>query len=364
MSWSLWLFGGARRGGIVPLKLRLASLACVLVLGVGCPCVRGAVNASPSLRWWLFSTFGAQRMCPEMLKKGAPLKLSPNGNTIGRFFPTRCQHEVHDDRRTVTIHFGGSGYAWTPVAGRMGFSVDAAIEYAFDFYMAEDAVYVWAKNPRTISGPDFQVGSVENKVVDWATKSPVGYMVNTFGSQIVQSHLASGFTVVHTDDGDEFTLGILQPPARPKRPYDTSEGDRFVFANETTEVRNNQVDFLGPFEVADDDQALFLRMRVEGPPLDVMILHRGTGDLWREGLQRGAPLQPPPNPPIFAFVAPPGQDVRRKVRLPMGQYFVVVDNSNAVGVVAPPWNPLSVVGGNLATVSYLAELGDEDDDFE
>ena len=360
MNWGLWLFSGAWGGA----ALRVVSLLAVLVLGVGCPCLRGPINASPSLRWWLFSNFGAQRVCPEMLKKGAPLKLDPNGNTIGRFFPTRCKHEIHDDRRTMTIHFGGSGYAWTPIAGRMGFSVDASIEYAFDFYMAEDAVYVWAKNPRTIHGPDFQVGSVENKVVDWASKSPVGYMMNTFGSQIVQSHLASGFTVVHTDDGDEFTLGILQPPARPKRPYDTSEGDRFVFANETTEVRNNQIDFLGPFEVADDDQALFLRMRVQGPPIDVMVLHRGTGDLWREGLQKGAALGPPPAPAILGLPLQPGQDAKKKVKLPIGQYYVVVDNSSAVGVVAPPWNPLSVVGGNLAVVSYLAELGDEDDEFD
>jgi hypothetical protein len=362
MSWNVWMLGG-RTQRVVPLRLRLLGLLAVLVLGVGCPCVRGAVNASPSLRWWLFSNFGAQRVCPEMLKRGAPLKLSPGGNSIGRFFPSRCRHEVHDDRQTMTLHFGGTGYAWTPVAGRVGFSVDASIEYAFDFFMAEDAVYVYAKNPRVLKGPDFQIGTVENKVVDWATKSPVGYMANTFGNQIVQSHLASGFTVVHTDEGDEFTLGILTPPARPPKPFDTSE-DRYVFANETTEIRHNQVDFLGPFEVADDDQAMFLRLRVSGPSVDVMIMHRGTGDLWREGLQKGAPLAAPPQPPIIGFSMPPGREVRQKVRLGMGQYYVVVDNSDRVGAVAPPWNPLAVVGGNLAVVSYVAELGDEDDDFE
>jgi hypothetical protein len=34
-----------------------------------------------------------------------------------------------------------------------------------------------------------------------------------------------------------------------------------------------------------------------------------------------------------------------------------------VGTVSPPWNPLSVVGANLALVSYTAEVGDSDDDF-
>jgi hypothetical protein len=364
MSWSVWLCGGGRaRQRVVPLRLRLLGLLGVLVLGVGCPCLRGPINASPSLRWWLFSNFGAQRACPEMLKKGASLKLSPDGNTIGRFFPSRCRHEVNDDRRSMTLHFGGTGYAWTPIAGRVGFAVDASVEYSFDFYMAEDAVYVWATNPRTVFGPEFKIGSVENKLVDWASKSPVGYMMNTFGTQIVSSQLASGFTVVHTDEGDDFTLGILKPPARPKHPFNTSK-DRYVFGNETTELRNNQVDFLGPMEVADDDQALFLRLRVLGPAVDVLVIHRGTGDLWREGLQNGAPLAPPPQPPLFAFPAQPGRDIKQKIRLPVGQYYVVVDNSSAVGVVSPPWNPLSVVGGNLATVSYLAALGDEDEDFD
>jgi hypothetical protein len=347
-----------------PLRLRLLSLLAVLLLGVGCPCLRGPINASPSLRWWLFSTFGAQRMCPEMLKKGAPLRLSQGGNVIGRFFPSRCTHQVNDDRRTVTIQFGGTGFAWTPVAGRVGFSMDATIEYAFDFRMTEDAVYIWATNPRTLQGPEFQVGAIENKVVDWATSiSPVAYMANTFGTQIVSSHLASGFTVIHTDRGDDFTLGILQPPARPVRPFDTGKGDRVAMANETTEVRNGQVDFLGPFEVVDDDQALFLRMRLQGPAVDVLVLHRGTADLWREGLQKGAPLAPPHEPAILGFPLQPGAEQRRKIKLRKGQYTVVIDNSDRVGVVAAPWNPLSVVGGNLATVSVLAELGDEDDDF-
>jgi hypothetical protein len=361
MSWNVWMFGGSDRK-IVPLRLRVISLLAVLMLGVGCPCLRGPINASPSLRWWLFSNFGAQRVCPEMLKRGAPLKLSPGGNSIGRFFPSSCRHEIHDDRQTMTLHFGGTGYAWTPIAGRVGFSVDVSVEYAFDFNMTEDAIYVWAKNPRTVSGPDFKIGTVENKVVDWATKSPVGYMANTFGNQIVSSQIASGFTVVHTDDGDDFTLGIIMPPARPKHPFNATE-DRYVFANETTEIRYNQVDFLGPFEVADDDQAMFLRMRVNGPPVDVMVMHRGTGDLWREGLQKGAALGPPPQPPLMGFSIPAGREVKQKVRVAPGQYYVVVDNSDRVGAVNPPWNPLAVVGGSLAVVSYIAELADHDEDF-
>jgi hypothetical protein len=346
-----------------PLLVRIGMLVLAGLLAVGCPCLRGPINASPGLRWWLFSNFGAQRMCPEMLKRGAPLKLTPDGNTIGRFFPTTCQHEVNDQSQTVTIHFGGTGFAWTPIAGRVGFSASASVEYRMDFFMAEDAVYVWAKTNRILRGPDFEMGAVENRVVDWARRTPVGYMANTFGNQIVSSQLASGFTVVHMDEGDEFAIGILTPPQRPKKPFDTEEGDRYVFANETTEIRHNQIDLLGPLEVGDEEQALFLRLRLEGPAVDVLVLHRGTGDLWRDGLQRGAPLGPPPNPPLNAFVLQPGAEQRKKIRLPKGHYFVVVDNSDRVGIVNPPWNPLAMVGGNAAVLSYTAEVGDEDDDF-
>ena len=72
-------------------------MASLLALGTSsCGLFRNSVNASPELRWFLFSNFGAQRMCPEMLKRGAPLKLTPNGNAIGRFFPERCTTQVND----------------------------------------------------------------------------------------------------------------------------------------------------------------------------------------------------------------------------------------------------------------------------
>src|SRR6187551_2966759 len=101
--------------------------AWLLVMGLvamglaGCALFRGAVNQSPELRWWLFSTFGASHLCPEMLVRSAPLRLLPGGNVIGRLFPTGCQHRVDEQRRTISLEFTGTGYAWTPLAGRVGF---------------------------------------------------------------------------------------------------------------------------------------------------------------------------------------------------------------------------------------------------
>jgi hypothetical protein len=339
---------------------RLAVLLLVGLGAAGCGLFRGAVNASPGLRWWLFSHFGAEKMCPEMLKRGAPLQLVQGGDTLGRFFPNACRTEVSDERETVTIHFAGTGYAWTPIAGRMGFSVSAGVEYRPDFQMTEDAVYVWARVNRVLYGPTFAIGSVENPLADWAARSPAGYLASTFGGQIVESKLASGFTVIRSSEGDDFSLGILMPPAKPPHPFGLGSDDRVMLANETTDVRPGQVDFLGPLEVAESGQALFVRFKVAGPAVDVLVMQRGLADPWREALQRGAPLAPPAAPPMSAFVVQPNVEQRQRLRLPPGQYYLVADNSDRVGAVAPPWSPISMLGGGAAVISYSVELGEAD----
>jgi hypothetical protein len=341
------------RAAIVLLGLGLASLLA------GCGWLKGPINASPALRWWLFSNFGASRMCPEMLKRSTPLRLAAGGNAVGRFFPEQCHVAVNDQAQTVTIDFSGTGYGWTPVAGRVGFWAGAAIEYRMDIFLDDDAVYIWARTARILKGPEFKMGSIEYKLANFAAQGPGGYLLNTFGAQLMQSQLAAGFTVVHTDDGDEFALGHLSPPQRPPSPF-TKGDDRFVFANEVTEVRNEQVDFLGPFEVVNGDQALFLRLIVTGPAVDVLIVSRSTGDVWRSGLQLGTPLGPPPQPPLSTWSVQPGGEQKQMLRLPPGQYYAVIDNSSRVGSVNPPWNPLGVVGGNVAVVAYIAELGEVD----
>lgn len=328
------------------------------ILAFGCGLFRGAVNASPSLRWWLFSHYGAERICPEMLKRGAPLRLVPQGNAIGRFFPRYCQHQINESQRLLTLQFSGTGYAWTPLAGRMGFAVDAAVEYRPDFQMTDDYVYIWAKTNRILSGPTFSIGSVENKLVDWATRTPIGYLASTFGGQVVESQLASGFTVLHGDNGDDFSLGILMPPQKPQHPFDLEDDDRLQLANETTEVHPGQVDFLGPFEVAESDQAMFVRFSVTGPSVDVLVYQRASVDPWRESIQQGAPLGPPPMPPATSFVVTSGKEQSQRLRVPRGSYYLVVDNSANMGSVAPAWNPMGVLGVGAAVVSYSVALGD------
>jgi hypothetical protein len=340
----------------------VCALALLLLCLPGCGWFRSSVNSSPQLRWFLFSNFGAQKVCPEMIKRGAALKLVPGGNAIGRFFPERCTTQINDAAQTITVAFSGTGFAWTPVAGRVGFAVSATIDYRMDFFLAEEAMYVWAKPARIVSGPDFQMGAIENTVVNWAAQGPAGYMVTTFGSQIVQGQLSSGFTVVRTDNGDEFTLGILAPPARPHTYFAAGNG-RSSLDRDSTEIRVDQMDLIGPLEVPSNGQALFLRFQVTGPAVDALIIRRGAGDLWRSGLQLGAALAPPPEAPLSAFTLQPGQEARQIVPLPAGQYYLVLDNSMRMGAVNPPWSPLGIVGGNAAVVAYSAEVGDTSSTF-
>jgi hypothetical protein len=333
----------------------MALAVSTAFLVVGCGLFRGSVNASPALRWWLFSNFGAQRLCPEMLKRSASLRLAPGGNAVGRFFPEQCKTVVNEPAQTVTLDFSGTGYAWTPVGGRVGFWAGAAVDYRMDFHLADDATYVWALTARVVRGPEFKVGAVEYKLANWAAQGPAGYLLNTFGAQLMQSQIATGFTVIHTDDGDEFSLGHLTPPQRPPTPLVRGK-DRFMFTNEITEVKSGQVDFVGPFEVPDQERALIVRTRVTGPAVDVLLVTRSSGDVWRNSLQLGAALAPPSIPPVASWSVQPGGEQEQILRVPPGQYYAVIDNSAALGAVKPPWSPLGVVGGNTAVVAYVAEL--------
>ena len=136
-----------------------------------------------------------------------------------------------------------------------------------------------------------------------------------------------------------------------------------MLERDTTEVRVDQVDIIGPLEVSSSDQSLFLRFQVTGPAIDAMVIRRGAGDLWRSGLQLGQALAAPPEAPLAAFAVQPGQEARQRIPLPPGQYYVVVDNSARMGAVNPPWSPLGIVGGNAAVVAYSAEVGDSDAAF-
>jgi len=347
------------RRGIVPKWVPTLMLIVSVVAGVsGCAWFRSTVNDSPGLRWWLFSNFGAQQTCPKVMASGVPLRMEANGPIIGRFFPNDCQQRVDESRQTITVSFSGTGFAWTPIAGRVGFRASASVEYRMDFRMESDALYVWGvPTGAALVPPQFQLGSVENPVVNWAAQGPAGYLASTFGGQILSGKLSEGFTAIRTDTGDEFVLGRLVPPQKPARPFELSGDDRMILANETTEIKIGQFDLLGPFEVAKDDQALFLRARVEGPQIEGLVYPRHAIEAWREGIQTGAAMAAPPNQPSASLVLAPGVEIMQTLRLPPASYVILVDNSNKIGKVNPPFNLLGMMGSGAAKFSYAVELG-------
>lgn len=323
----------------------------------GCPCLESVVNPSPALQWWLFSNFGASRMCPEMLKTGLPLRLQDRAPAIGRFFPQQCSYAVDDGRRTVAVSFAGNGYGYMSPAKRIAFNVSGTIELRPGIQLAGDKAYVFGQFNRIINGPAFQVTYIENPVVDLAASLPgVGNVANLFGNQVVAGELTRGFTVVNTDKGNDFALGILTPPALPHHPFDTSTSERFTYANETVEVHQNQRDFLGPFDVPAAGKSLFLTLSNQGPALDVMIVSKAVGDAWRDGYQKGI-MTTPPGPVMAGGPLNANMSDMRRYALPVGQYYVVIDNTASAGLVSPPASILPLADA-MARVSYVAQLGE------
>ena len=325
----------------------------------GCPCTETVVNNNPQLRWWLFSNFGASRICPEMLKIGVSLKTDARTPAIGRFFPSTCTHTVDDATQNVILSFSGTGYGFIAPAKRIGFSCSATIALRPDFQLSGDDIYVYGKLDHHIRGPEFRLGYVENPAVNIATSiPPFGNIANFLGNQVLTSELTRGFTVVANEErGNEVALGILTPPGRPVKPFRVIEGDqKFTFANEVVDVHGNQRDYLGPFEVS-PGQALYMTMSVQGPTVDVMIVDRRTGDSWREMYQTGLPLGGPPGPVAGGAPLAQGPSSTLRYVLAPGLYYVVIDNTPNAGLVAPPIQPLNPIHDPIARVNYIAQVG-------
>ena len=337
--------------------LILLVLAFSFVIA-GCPCTETVVNNNPQLRWWLFSNFGASRICPEMLKVGVPLKLDSRSASIGRFFPTTCSHTVDDAAQNVILSFAGTGYGFIAPAKRIGFSCNATIALRPDFQLSGDDIYVYGKLDRHITGPDFRLGYIENAAFNIASNiPPFGNIANFLGNQVLTSELTRGFTVVANEErGNDFALGILLPPARPVKPYRVLNNERFTFANETIDVHGNQRDYLGPFEVS-SGQSLYMTMGLQGPSVDVMIVDKRTGDSWREMYQTGVPLAGPPGPVAGGGPLNQGPSSTQRYVLAPGLYYVVIDNTPFAGLVAPPTQPLNPIYDPIARISYVAQVG-------
>ena len=340
---------------------RSAAFAlAVLVLALsGCT---GIINGSPDLRWWLFSRYGADRICPELLKRSMPVRLTDGAPAVGRFFPVSCGVRIDEANHVIVVNITGTGYGYVVPARRVGYSVSASVEYRPDFVIAGDDIYLWARVNRVVDGPRFNTAYIENGYLDAVGNlPPFGNLGNFLGNQAVSGVMTRGFTVIHNSSrGDDFTLGIIQPPTRPQHPFQVVSNERLTFANETTDVHNTQRDFLGPFEVGNPGQSIFLSTTVQGPAVNMVVVTKAVGDAWREAYQTGRPASAPPGPVQYSNVVQPGAVDSRRYALAPGLYYIVVDNNvggPSLGSLLTPINPLGIgAASGLARVSYVAQL--------
>ncbi|WP_394820886.1 hypothetical protein [Pendulispora albinea] len=329
--------GSHHKSGQASFAFLLLVVLALAVSAVGCPCVRSAVNADAGLRWWLFSKFGASKVCPEMQKRGVPLKMALVGpNSVGRFFPAQCVVNVNEQEHSMVVDVTGSGYVVLPFTRRVGFYAGVSVEYKPDFRLEEDAMYVWGRFTRAMRQPDLRLLGVENQVINLATQTPLGDLATVLGRGVLESEISKGFTVVRLEDGDDFTLGILNPPERPKR-YFKGIGDNVVLESNVTELATASRDYLGPFEIAQNNAALYARLRVTGAPVDYFVVDRQTGDNWRHAYESARPMGPNPGPSIAYGQATQGE-MARAFPVPPGSYYLVVENRApaAVGLLGMP----------------------------
>ncbi|MFO0679151.1 MAG: hypothetical protein U0169_21670 [Polyangiaceae bacterium] len=341
---------------VSPFALLTMMVTILAVTGIGCPCVRAPVNASESLRWWLFSNFGASKVCPEMLKRGMPLKLDALGpSSLGRVFPEQCNVQTNDAAHTIVMTAAGHGYAVLPLTRRVGFTFRVAVEFRPDFRLESDSTYVWGRFSQLMAPPELRIVGVENPIVNLATQTPLGSLGNVLGQGVISSEIARGFTVVRQSDGDDFTLGILSPPQKPKRAFQPGD-DRTQLATDSIELGGSTREFLGPFTVDSKDSAIFVKLRVAGAAVDYTFVDKMLGDAWLANYEQALPLGPAPGVPIGFGNAVPG-DATRYVAVRPGRYYVVVENR-----AAAPVAPLGVAlpfGETKAQVSYSIEIGDK-----
>lgn len=359
------------------MRIRSVALSLLTITlaasSLGASCGQSALSIMPgvvntpgnlSLRRAILS-FGTSQICSEMLKRSIPLKLRDEDPATGRFYGTTCYAQDVPQSGNVFVQFSGFGYAWTNLTKRLAFDAGGAIEYETDFLMDGDTMYVYFRRKNT-SVATFKTRFIEQPQNPAQSALPMGVgaslpggeaFINNLGQEVLKTEIARGFTVVRDSDGAaSFGLGVVERGKRPTAPYKISPTGRAVLANDRSEVHQNQRDFIGPIEVTDKGQALYITAALDGAPgADLLLLPKSTVDPWIQTYTTQGPLTPPPG---YASVDEPimsGMMWRRTVALPPGLYYLVIDNTAAAGKTQPT---TFTQDDRAALVNFAIELGD------
>ncbi len=303
-------------------------------------------------------SFGLGQFCQQMTAHNAPLKLSPDANVIGRFFPQHCTQQVLGNG-DLWVQFDGFGYAWTSLSKKVTFTSAATLQYNQDFKCADDnSIYAYF-DTRSASPPNFRILQIEQPVAN-LVQNWIAPFADSFGQQILSGQLAQGFTVIQDSGGStDFSVGHLAVGQRPAHPYEMHGSNRVTYENLRTEVHTNERDFIGPITVDGSGRALYLQMHLDGvPAVDVFVVSKDEGNASLQLYTQYGPAGALAYPPRFADIVQAGVEYQRAVPVPAGMYYVVIDNTSAAGQAAPPAPLFGVVGDTAAVVNYAIQLGD------
>lgn len=317
----------------------------------------GVINdpSNKSLRFDLLK-FGLEQFCSEMQRRGLALKMRDGEPNLGRFAAASCQSQIIDEptRQTILIRFAGRGYAWTNMTQRVGFETQGLVEYAPDFRMQDDAMYIYFR-PRNVDATSFRTLLVESVVAN-AGIGLTGIRPDDLGKGVMDAQLKRGFTVIrYSERGEtEFGMGIVPLGQHPFRPFQIQSSERVTLDNDRTEVHSGQQDYIGGVNIEEDDQALYITATVDGAPaVDLLLVPKAEGDaLLTTYASVSGPAVPPAAP--FAAVVQAGQTLQQFIPLPKGTYTLVLDNSAALGQAAPPRIGLD---DRAARLDYLLQVG-------
>ena len=310
--------------------------------------------SNKSLRFDLLS-FGIDRFCVEMLRRGAPLKLADHEPVLGRFFADGCSAQVIDNsnRQSVVVRFAGKGYAWTNLTGRLGFASSGLVEYAADFQLHDDDMYLYFR-PRSVGQATFQVLSIESDLAR-AGLGVSGVDASAVGKDIIEKQLARGFTVIrHSERGEvEYGTGLIPAGQHPFHPYQVIRSDKTTLDNDRTEVHPGQQDYVGGIAVTEDDGRLTLNLALDGAPVaDVFVVPEADARAMREAYvtrSGGAPLL---RAPMLDAELRANQPLELSLDVPPGDYCLIFDHSGSAGR-SPP-----AAGQQAAKIDYLLQLGE------
>ena len=298
---------------------------------------------------------GLTEFCKQMLTRSAPLSLQDGQPATGRFFPQTCTQRTADNG-DLMVQFSGRGYTYLTLTKKVTFEMSGAVQYDQDFLVgpAKCDIYGYFK-PRTVTGSDFKIDFVEQPAAQLITQNTS--LATDFGKQLVGDQLNKGFTVIMLEDGgQDFGLGMIDVGKRPFHPLTVQQKGRLPVENTRIELHANQRDFVGPVSVLAEDSSIYVTAQSDGGvPIDVLVMRKGEGDLSLRAYLDNASAVALSGTPIWADVLQPATaGFARRIPVPPGMYYVILDNTSLAGTVAPPQN---LFDDRAALVDFAIQIG-------